>query len=273
MEPINNEKLDGGFVDHLFDGLSEEWPDDPWELLEGSGLSKSNHEDVIEAIEKEEDISSLMDGVPDVDVHHSFNLHRRDEHIEEMFDDDLERQLALLVKVRVHEACRPWETVATRRKAMRWIFCSIDDSMPENDYLSFRDALSPFQARTEVVQARVQFQLYRNSTPMREPLPWIADEPPSVIEGELLGSSAVPGGENAVTMFRTAWMWPGIRIDILKDQSEEFWREGVNGSVEDVFEALVDYGYFGVSNGFVYAICRNPELKGKGGTFSWSDAL
>lgn len=251
--------------DLFFDGIDAELPDDPWSLLEGSLLNDSNQDDLINAVESEEDIGDIVNSISYSHV----GLHARDKDVEDMFEDDLERQLAILIKIRVHEVCHVNTLWADREKALGWIFCSTDDSQQENDFLSFSDTTSPFQARTEVLQARIQHQLYRHAIPLRSPLPWTADEPPSVIEGEL---ASTIGGENAINMLRVAWLWPGMRLDLLKDQVRELWVEG-EWSVDVVLEDLIDHGYIGIANGFVYGICRNPELKAKGGTFVWSEAL
>lgn len=253
------------FEDLFFDGIEDELPDDPWALLEGSELTDSNQDDLIKAVENEEDIDDMIDSIS----YEHVGLHGRDKDVEDMFEDDLERQLAILIKVRVHEVCHVNTLWPDREKALSWIFCSTDDTQPENDFLSFTDTTSAFQARTEVLQARIQHQLYRYAIALRSPLPWTADEPPSVIEGELASSI---GGENAINMLRVAWLWPGMRLDLLKEQVEELWIDG-EWDIDVVLDDLIDHGYIGIANGFVYGICRNPELKAKGGTFIWSEAL
>jgi len=257
--------LDEDFMDHLFEGVSEELPDDPWALLEGSEFEDSDQDKVISALEKDEDINDFL---PNPVVQH-IQMHVRDKDVEELFDDELEQQLAILIKVRVHEVCHintPW---TEREKAIGWVFCSTDDTQEDNDFLSLLDAVSPFQARTEILQVRIQHQLYRQSIPLRTPLPWSADEPPTIIEGEL---ATTIGGDNAITLMRIAWMWPGMRLDLLKEQAAELWNDS-EYDVNVVMDDMIDSGYLGISNGFVYGICRNPELREKGGTFSWSDAL
>jgi hypothetical protein len=266
------QKLSRLKAEHVHEDAAEEVTD-PWELLEGSELADTDLDRQLRAIEAEDE-RSILD-----DLKLPKRMHTRDKEIEELFDDELERQLVVLLKVRVHDACHRWGSWEARSKALRWIFCSLDDSMAENDFLSLRDVASPFNARIEVLQARIQYQLYRSSLPSRAPLPWMADEPPSVIEGELLRSGIEAGfgpvgGPSAVTLFRAAWLWPGNRVDLLKQQCEPVWNHQAGGySISEVLASLVDYGYIGIANGFAYAICRNPELKAKGGTFSWSDAL
>lgn len=253
------------FLDQLFEGVDDDLPDDPWALLEGSELSRSNQSEIIEAVEREENIDDLLSTT----VYERVRSHGRDSDVEDMFEDELERQLAILIKVRVHEVCHVNTSWDDRERAIGWIFCSTDDQQEENDYLSFQDAISPFQARPEVLQARIQHQLYRHAIALRSPLPWSADEPPHVIEGELATSI---GGENAITLFRIAWLWPGMRLDLLKEQAHSFWEDS-DYDVDVVLEDLIDSGYLGIANGFVYGICRNPELRAKGGTFIWSEAL
>lgn len=278
------------------DALLNEWfnqldapealPEDPWALLEGLQLTPIDASKIIKEIEEEsteedEEGEGTEDSgmtLPAITLPGTLRG-SRDRMIEYLFETDLQRRLAKLIKLRIQDACganTPWET---RRDAIRWIFCSTDDSMDQNARLSLRDALAVFGARHHVLQARVVYQLYINALPLRSPLPFLADGLPEIIENELWGVFGAHNGYNAVTLARVAWLWPGMRIDLFRSECQKSFLSGPDVlPFEDLLDKMLDAGYLGVAAGFVFAICRNPsKQQKKNGSmyniYSWSSVL
>lgn len=263
-------------IDTIFGDDVGELPDDPWQLIEGVNLSRSRSDEIIKSIEKDEEIDDLsFSGDEFDDGATGFQRLKgigklRDQVIEAMFDDETQRQLALLLKYRINDACQISSSVETRKKAIKWIFCSSDSTMTEICVppISFRDTLSVFGARHYVIQTRVVYQLYRNCIPLRTPLPFLADGLPEIIENELYGNFGVDNANNAVLLARTAWLWPGIRIDILKEECLKGWFQD-GDPFDELINKMADRGYIGIANAFVFMICRNPSLKNLK-NYSWS---
>lgn len=246
----------------------EDLPEDPWEILNGVELPEVNTNAIIASTETEDDNENLPRFKDITGLTLPKNI-RCETPVKNLFDDETEQQLVALLKYRISQACNmatPWEK---RKKAIKWIFCSTDDSMEENSFLSLRDVLDVFGARHYIIQTRVVFELYKKSIPLQAPLPFLADPIPDVIESEIYFSVGFKNAENAIAIAKTAWMWPGMRLDFLLAESTKYWKP--NGEeFPDVLESLVQKGYIGIAGGFAYAICRNPLLYKNQTYVSWS---
>ncbi len=252
----------------------QELPENPWDLFgdEDYGGTRADFSAFFEGADEEDDEREISI-ISDVLFSKAKKIRKsHDEQIDHVFEDDLERRLAALIKTRVAELCNASSPRDVREKAAHWIFCSADDSLAENSFLSLQDALSVFAARPYVLQARVVYHLYMNCLPLQGRLPIEADPLPEPIAGELAGAFGIHNEENALRLASTLWSWPGMPLDILEETVQDQWHAGGAGFAQ-LLDAMALSGYVGISCGYGFMICRNPGLLGRKSAFQWSEAL
>lgn len=156
---------------------------------------------------------------------------------------------------------------STRKRAAEWLFAS---RTLNKQGVSFSEACRALGGRKFVIQARVQYQLYRAGVPYPEPIAFLSDPLAPAMCGELLFRY----GEIGMNLGKLLWSWPGIRADVLEEQATE--RLAISASrVGDILLSMEADGYVGLKHGFWFYLSRNPDVYTMAGRrrFQWSKAF
>lgn len=190
-----------------------------------------------------------------------------DAHIDVDDFEGFEQYLFETMKRAIRAASNVNTVWSTRKRAAEWLFAS---RTLNKQGVSFSEACRALGARKFVIQARVQYQLYRAGVPYPEPITFLSDPVAPAMCGELLFRH----GETGMNMGKLLWTWPGIRADVLAEQAMEHL--GVRGDqVADLLQAMESDGYVGLKHGFWFFLSRNPDTYTMSGRrrFQWSKAF
>lgn len=172
-----------------------------------------------------------------------------------------------LMKQHIRNACNVNTAWPTRQKAADWVFMSRSE---DKRGVTFAEACRALGARRSVIQARVQYQLYRAGVPFPEPLNFLCDPLHETMCAELIFTF----NSDAMNIAKIMWQWPGIRADMLVAQVNE--RLSLNtDQTNDILRKMEMEGYVALKHGFWFFISRNPDtypLQGRR-RFQWSKAF
>ncbi len=163
--------------------------------------------------------------------------------------DGPERGIYLKLRERIRLACNVNTPSPARMAAAEWIFASNSE---DKEGTTFRLACRALGARHIVLQARLQYQLYWAGIPYPEPLPIICDGLPETIASEI----AYHAGMDGLDIAKTAWRWPGIRADILRERLSDI----PDKQFQRATEKLEETGHLGLKHGCWFMVSRNPEM-------------
>jgi hypothetical protein len=173
-------------------------------------------------------------------------------HVPEVTGDDydgVERFIYQRLRDTVRSACNVNTIWKKRKKAIEWIFVQ---SETDADGGTFHEYCRALGARPIVVQARLQYQLYKAGVPLPESLPFMADALPKTVAMEVLFHTS----ELGVRLARAVWNWPGIRADLLRQSLDDI----SDRDFKIITERLEETGHLALKHGFWFLTCRNPEL-------------
>lgn len=242
MSELLTEDDGGSIEDSLFD--------DVWDLIDAAsdGLEVAPRD--LSIAEQQRDDSSGIDDYVDVEDFEGF-----------------EQYLFETMKQNIRAACNVNTAWSTRKRAAEWVFSS---RSVNKKGVSFAEACRALGARRSVLQARVQYQLYRAGVPYPEPIPFLSDPLSEGLCGELLFRF----GETAMNLGKLLWTWPGIRADVLVTQATE--RLSIDPDCLDgLLREMEAGGYVALKHGFWFFISRNPDVYTMTGRrrFQWSKAF
>jgi hypothetical protein len=178
--------------------------------------------------------------------------------------DGAERVIYIRLRTRIRDACNVNTVWKKRKKAAYWIFASNTEDDSGNTFNLMCRSLG---ARPSVVQARLQFQLYKVGVPYPEPLPFLTDRMPETVATEILFHA----GQDGLQLARHIWLWPGIRADILRREVDDI----PESDFMRITQRLEEAGHIALKHGFWFLTSRNPELVSARHrrTFHWSNSF
>lgn len=237
-----DESEDGSPEDALFGDI--------WELIDAASDGLETAPRDLFVAEQQRDESSGMDAHIDVEDFEGF-----------------EQYLFETMKRAIRAASNVNTVWGTRKHAAEWLFSS---RTLNKQGVSFAEACRGLGARKFVIQARVQYQLYRAGVPYLEPIDFLSDPLAPTMCSELLFRY----GETGMNLGKLMWSWPGIRADILVEQATDRLGFG-SEQLERLLRAMEADGYVGLKHGFWFFISRNPDVYTMAGRrrFQWSKAF
>lgn len=172
----------------------------------------------------------------------------------EDFAPGTERRAFLLLYDRVRASYLKGSDPEQRHAAINWVFTA--DDKPD----AFELCCAALGARAHVVRLRLHYQFYLDWTVFPAPFPFLTVPLPH----DLIGQIMYEAGAEGFALAREAWLWPGIREDLLLERAGVTHRRSL--------ERLEEKGIMAAQMTNWYLCGRSPSLtlREKGGTLSWS---
>ncbi len=228
MDQLNNSAREAQAVAETM----EEVPDSPWAFQMDDLLFEDDENPLVRSAQEEDPENDT----PRIDA--------------EDFESPEVRYIFQAVKDKLRMACNVNTQQAKRDQAMRWIFMR---GTQDKDGLDFQHAVTALGGRHFVVQARLQYQMWRAGVGLTGPMDILADGLPGCLASEIEARIA-PG--LCVDMARQIWSWPAMPALELKKRFAEVDSMRYSAALKN----LDANGYVGASGGLFYFISRNPDL-------------
>ncbi len=211
---------------------ADEVPDSPWSFQMDDMLFEDDENPLVRSAQEDESPNDT----PRIDA--------------DDFESPEVRYIFLAVKDKLRTACNVNTQQSKRVQAVRWIFMR---GTQDKDGLDFLHAVTALGGRHFVVQARLQYQMWRAGVGLTEPMNILSDGLPGCLASEI---EARIGPGLSVDMARQIWAWPAMPALELRKHFEDVDQLKYIAAIKN----LDANGYIGMSSGLFYFISRNPDL-------------